>query len=342
MRAVVLVVLFALLSFPTQAAGPLVLIAKQLVQSIIIDVIEAQVADMIRASFGPCKADLAEDAVDQSRKAFDLLRSRGGPQGLGALGAAGNLGALGSGAGAIGAAPGAVGSASSALSGAAGAVGGADAARAASALSSASNAMGGATATRGMEALGVLGGQFGGAGSAELERMMRSAGGMPNMAAGMGGADMQEAMAMMQQMQNAKPLSPAEMDELAVMLERFGKVADALQPGTGCSANDYRRIFARATIATADPRLGVQAAAMTTGMFRTLHTNLKDIDIRSAEAAQTFSQMGPEDQAAFVESTVADLRARPADQRRAFIAMLDAGMLGIPENMARPLRAQLA
>lgn len=342
MRLLYVVVPLALLSFPTQAAGPLVLIAKQLVQAIIIDVIEAQVADMIRASFGPCKADLAEDAVDQSRKAFDLLRSRGGPPGLGAVG---NLGSLGSAAGALGAAPNAAAGASSVLTGAASALGGSDAARAAGALSSASGAMGSATATRGMEALGALGGQFGAqlgsGGSAELERLMQSAGGMPNMAAA-GGADMQQALAMMQQMQNAKPLSPAELEELVLMLERFGKVADAIEPGTGCSAGDYRRIFARASVATADPRLGGQPAAMISGVFRTLHTSLKDIDVKSAEAAQTFSKMGPEDQADFVASTVADLRARPPEQRRAFIAMLDAGMLGIPENMARTLRAQIA
>lgn len=90
-------VAMTLVIYPAQAAGPLVLIAKQLVQQIIVDFIEARIADTIRASFGPCKADLAEDAIQGSRAISGMLRggSSGGLASLGSVGSVGSLGALG-------------------------------------------------------------------------------------------------------------------------------------------------------------------------------------------------------------------------------------------------------
>ena len=76
----------ALASPPAPAVGPLVLIAKQIVQGMVKDFIEQRIDQAIRASFGPCKADLAEAAV-ATRRSLTGAIGGGGVPGLGALGA---------------------------------------------------------------------------------------------------------------------------------------------------------------------------------------------------------------------------------------------------------------
>ena len=99
-RVIVVFVSLILACYPAQAVAPAVLIAKEIVKQIIFDFVEARIEDGIRASFGPCKADLAEDAVKHSRTLTGLLRSSGGgmanigaPGGASSLGGLSNLGA---------------------------------------------------------------------------------------------------------------------------------------------------------------------------------------------------------------------------------------------------------
>jgi hypothetical protein len=94
-RVVVVLVSLTLACYPAQAVAPAVLIAKEIVKQIIFDFVQARVEDGIRASFGPCKADLAEDAVKTSRTLTGLLRGSSGA-GMPNIGALGNVGSLGS------------------------------------------------------------------------------------------------------------------------------------------------------------------------------------------------------------------------------------------------------
>ncbi len=94
-RVVVVLVSLTLACYPAQAVAPAVLIAKEIVKQIIFDFVQARVEDGIRASFGPCKADLAEDAVKTSRTLTGLLRGSSGA-GMPNIGALGNVGTLGS------------------------------------------------------------------------------------------------------------------------------------------------------------------------------------------------------------------------------------------------------
>ena len=327
-RPFVFLVALTLAAYPAQAAGPLVLIAKQLVQQIIVDFIEARIADTIRASFGPCKSDLAEDAIQGSRALTDMLRGgSGGMSGLGSIGNLGNLGNMGN-----------VGSAASALSGAPNVAAGVSAARAAGSVVDRAGSIGAASGGA-MEALGAMGVAIPGAGGASPEALSQLAGRMPNMPAV--AMDPQQ-MAALQQMMTAKPLDGTELDDLARTLERFGKVADAIEPGTGCSADDYRRLFARVTIMGADPRVGGMMASMTGGMLRMMYTSFKQMELSTAEAEQTFRQMSPDDRAAYVDTMAAEWKSRPPEERRAALAMLDAGMLGVPEDIRVALRERLA
>ncbi|MGZ9058867.1 MAG: hypothetical protein ACXW14_06445, partial [Burkholderiaceae bacterium] len=153
----------------------------------------------------------------------------------------------------------------------------------------------------------------------------------------------QQAMAMMQQMMNAKPLDAAEMNELALILESFGKVSEAIQPGSACSADDYRRQFARMTAMTAaQPGLGAQGGAMMNGVMRMMYTSFKDMQRSTAEAEKLFAQMNAEDRAEYVQTTLAEMKDQPPEGRRAFLAMIDAGMLGMPDDMKAAFRKQLA
>ena len=372
-RVIVVLVSLTIACYPAQAVGPAVMIAKEIVKQIIFDFVQARIEDTIRASFGPCKADLAEDAVTQSRTLTGLLRgSGGGMSNIGALGGAGNLGSLsslgaaggqvrtvrnlqnvqstaGSVAGAanlVGAAGGgdaalAVGQVAGVVSGAAGtAAGVAGSAASITSAAGGAGALGAIPGMGGMGAMSALGGQaIGGADAmAAMSRMMPQGADVP----GMGGADMQQAMAMMQQMMNAKPLDAAEVNELATIMESFGKISEAIQPGSACSADDYRRQFMRISAMGAQPGLGPQGGAMVGGVLRMMYTSFKDMQRTTAEAQQLFLQMSAEDRVEYVQTTVAEMKDQPPEGRRAFLAMIDSGMLGMPEDMRAGFRKQLA
>ena len=74
-------------------------------------------------------------------------------------------------------------------------------------------------------------------------------------------------------------------------LERFGKVAESVEPGIAFSADDYRRISARVRVA------GGPMSGMGGGMLRFMHTQLLDSEQRLAETATMFEQMSPADRA---------------------------------------------
>ena len=369
-RVIVVLVSLTLASYPAQAVAPAVLIAKEIVKQIIFDFVQARIEDGIRASFGPCKADLAEDAVKTSRTLTGLLRGSGGAgmPNIGALGNVGSLGSLGavggqvrtvrnlqnvqstadsvaSAANLVGAAGGGDGAAAvsqmaGTVAGTAGTAAGiAGSASSITGAAGAAGALGTVPGMGGMGALGALGGQIGGADAmAAMSQMMPSGAAVP----GMGGADMQQAMAMMQQMMNAKPLDAAEMNELALILESFGKISEAIQPGSACSADDYRRQFTRITAMSAQPGLGPQGGAMIGGVMRMMYTSFKDMQRTTAEAEQAFQQMSADDRVEYVQTTVAEMKDQPPEGRRAFLAMIDAGMLGMPEDMRAAFRKQLA
>jgi len=314
----------ALASTPAPAVGPLVLIAKQIVQGMVKNFIEQRIDQAIRATFGPCKADLAEAAV-ATRRSLSGAIGGGGVPGLGALGALGGLGtagaALRAGVPGQGAGLANAGAAAAALQATSGGIPGATAATlgAAAPLSGAGAAVIGA-----------------GGGAAMLQTMPGAANALGSMGAlGAGGGDMAGAMAMLQQMMSAPPLTDAEFDDFVRRLERFGKVAESIEPGIACSADDYRRMLGTVRVA------GGPMSGMGGGMLRLMHTQLLDAERRLAETATMFEQMAPEDRADMVESLATDLRSGPPEGRRATLAMIDAGMLRMPPEMAAALRARL-
>ncbi len=51
--------------------------------------------------------------------------------------------------------------------------------------------------------------------------------------------------------------------------------------------------------------------------------------------------MNADDRAAYIDTMVAEWTVRPAEERRAALAMLDAGLLGVPDDMRATLRERL-
>ncbi|MEO6745735.1 MAG: hypothetical protein ABIN08_14745, partial [Caldimonas sp.] len=212
-------VALALASPPATAVGPLVLIAKQIIQGMVKDFIEQRIDQAIRTSFGPCKADLAEAAVATRRNLTGAIGG-GGVPGLGALGAVGGAGAAGMAMRSGMPVPG-VGLATPGMNMAAlqAMIGGAPGVPGASAAALAAAGMPGSSAG----VLGALAAQAGttgsvlgaGGGGALLSTMpgAASALGSAGAAGGVGGADMAGAMAMLQQMMSAPPLTDAEFDD---------------------------------------------------------------------------------------------------------------------------------
>ncbi|MEO7404971.1 MAG: hypothetical protein ABIU95_15005 [Burkholderiales bacterium] len=365
-RSLACLLALVLVSYPAHAVAPLVLIAKEIIQQTIKSFIEDRIADSIRASFGPCKGDLAEDAIQRSRAVTGLL-GRGGPGGMGGVGAMNipnmnvpNIaGALGGGraaelaGGAAGISDRVAGAASTAsavgnVAGTAGAVAGAAGATGVAGVA------GSVAGIAGMGGMG-MGAMMPGGADAEalfgrMNRLAQSSAGMPNVAtlgatgAAGGGIDPQQMMAQIQQMMGGggAPLSPAEMNELANTLERFGKVSESIEPGSGgCSADDYRRLFGRLTITSADPRLGPMAAMMSGGVLRSIYTSFQKMEASFVEAEETFNKMSPEDRAEYVDTTVADLKDRSPKEKQMYVAFLDSGLIGAPADMRAALRKRL-
>jgi hypothetical protein len=362
-RWVACLLIAAFASLPAQAFAPLVLLAKEMAKQFIRNFIEGRIDDAIRASFGPCKRDIAQDVIQRRRQLTGPLEGGGGPMpGIGGLASLGNLGAA---MGALRGAGGAMGggainpgnipsmadmaaaAGNSRVASVAQAAGRAQegeqvveqassviakASSAADQVSSAADRVAGATAE--VQAA---------AGTAGIAGISTGAhpGGMPGMpmGAGPGGIDMQAAMSMMQQMMSGPPLSPAEFDDLIVKLVRWGKVSEAVYPGTGCSEEDYRRLLGRASVTAArDPRGG----AMYGGMLRMIYTTFQDMEQKFARADELFLQMTPQDRADYVETMSADLKSGVPENRRAFLAILDQGLLHPPQDMLAALRQQLA
>jgi hypothetical protein len=349
--------------YPAHAVAPAVILVKQLVQKMVGDWIEAGVATSIRASFGPCKQDLAEEAVNRTRGSVSGLIG-GGMPGLGGLGNLGKLANIGGAAGNVGTVTGAAGTAGRVV-GAAGRV--ADATGAAGSAASAPTlpaipgmpGMPGMTGIPGMPGMpSMMAGGIPGTPTMppEFAARMRDMVGISldqmspehraQMTTGQGGVG--NSFASMQQMMSAPPLSADEVNELALILERLSKASQNLTPdraatNTACTADDFRRIFGRMTGASAGPNAAAMAAVapMMNGMLRMMHTSFSQMQQRLGESEVMLQKLSPEEREEYVETMATELASKPAEHRAAMRAMIDNGLMRGPEEMMRALRSRI-
>jgi len=316
------------------AALPLALLGKQIIQSIVQSLVEDAIHATLLATLGPCDGALASSALTNAQA---LLGSRGGmpslPGGIPGLppGIPGGGGMSALPAGVPGLPPGLAGG--GAMTGAAGGLG----------------AMAGAGALAGglgglpignLSALGV-------GGSTEhlppqMREMMRNQleeelrerradqrkrGLTPEQIEAedrqLAQEQLHQAEEIMAMLRDSQPLSTAELDEFVSQYEKLSKLAP---DGAPCSPESLRRLLAPAA-----------AVPMAAGPIRMMLRSFHALDRGMVEARQTFAAMTPADQAEFVRQMSDQIEDWSEEDRQGFASLLRTNPFGMPE----PLRDEL-
>jgi len=284
--------LLILLSLPAQAIGPLAFLAKDLVKNIVRSFVEGQIDKML-ASAGPCGLPIA---------------------GPGAGGIAGMLG----GGGAMPGLRSIPGGGKMSLSGSAGAAKGA--------LPSTPGMGGGMAIPPGME--GMRKDQMGQAqammakeqaehgADVEDKESLGSPGTAPDMATAM------------QAMQEGEPLTSAEVDELATLLEQMSTAMPSAAPQ--CKPGELKTVLQQAS-----------DSPMTGGVLRMMLGSMRDMQKKLDEARATFANMPEAERGEYVETMAAEFRGWDKDNKQALLGMVETNFLGMPDTMKTQLLARL-
>jgi len=251
--------LVILLSLPAQAIGPLAFLAKDLVKNIVRSFVEGQIDKML-ASAGPCGLPIAGPGAGGLA---GMLGGRGAMPGVSSMPDAGKM----------------------SLSGAAGAARGA--------LPSMPGMGGGVAIPPGME--GMMKEQM-----AQAQAMMakeqaeQGADVQDKEGPGSPGAAPDMATAM-QAMQEGEPLTSAEVDELATLLERMSTAMPSAAPQ--CKPGELKTVLQQAS-----------DSPMTGGMLRMMLEPMRDMQKKLDEARATFAKMSAAERGEYVETMAAEFR----------------------------------
>jgi hypothetical protein len=321
MRRWIAALLLAVGCGPIEAALPLALLGKQLVQSIVESLVEDAIHASLRALLGPCDGALASAALTNVQA---VVGSRGAVAGLPAgipplpAGIAGAVGASFSGA-AAGALAG-VGTAIVAPGAAAGPVG--------------------ELVADTVSSLGLEGGAAGfgpqirqmieDAREEDMRERRADQGRRGLTPAQIEAEDRQiakeqlrEAEETVAMLRDSKPLSGAELEEFVAIYERFARLAP---DGAQCSPESLRRMLAPSMV-----------LPMTAAPVRMMLRSFRELDREMSEARRTFAAMTPEDRADFVREMSGQIDDWPEADRQAFASLLRAN----PFEMPAPLRDEL-
>jgi len=284
--------LVTLLSLPAQAIGPLAFLAKDLVKGIVRSFVEGQIDKML-ASAGPCGLPIAGPGAGGLA---GMLGGRGAMPGLSSMRGAGKV----------------------PLSGAAGAAKGA--------LPSMPGMGGGMAIPPGME--GMMKDQMAQAqammakeqaeqgADVEDKESLGKPGAMPDMATAM------------QAMQEGEPLTSAEVDELATLLERMSTAMPSAAPQ--CKPGELKTVLQQAS-----------DSPMTGGVLRMMLGSMRDMQQKLDEARATFAKMPEAERSEYVETMAAEFRGWDKDNKQALLGMVETNFLGMPDTMKTQLLARL-
>ena len=284
--------LVILLSLPAQAIGPLAFLAKDLVKNIVRSFVEGQIDKML-ASTGPCGLPIAGPGAGGLA---GMLGGRGAMPGLSSMRGAGKM----------------------PLSGAAGVAKGT--------LPSMPGMGGGMAIPPGME--GMMKDQM-----AQAQAMMakeqaehgadvqdKEGPGSPGAAPDMATA--------MQAMQEGPPLTSAEVDELATLLERMSTAMPSAAPQ--CKPGELKTALQQAS-----------DSPMTGGVLRMMLGSMRDMQKKLDEARDTFAKMPEPERGEYVETMAAEFRGWDKDNKQALLGMVETNFLGMPDTMKTQLLARL-
>ena len=284
--------LVILLSLPAQAIGPLAFLAKDLVKGIVRSFVEGQIDKML-ASAGPCGLTIAGPGA---AGLAGMLGGRGAMPGLSSMRGAGKMPLSGAACAAKGAPP------------------------------SMPGAGGGMAIPPGME--GVMKDQM-----AQAQAMMaeeqaehgadvqdKDGPGSPGAAPDMATA--------MQAMQEGEPLTSAEVDELATLLERMSTAMPSAAPQ--CKPGELKTVLQQAS-----------DSPMTGGVLRMMLGSMRDMQKNLDEARATFAKMPEAERGEYVETMAAEFRGWDKENKQALLGMVETNFLGMPDTMKTQLLARL-
>jgi hypothetical protein len=281
-----------LFSLPAQAIGPLAFMAKDLVKGIVKSFVEGQIDKML-ASAGPCGLPIAGPGAGGLA---GMLGGRGTMPGLSSMRGAGAMTRPGV----------------------------ADAAK--GALPSMPGMGDGMAMPPNME--GMMKDQM-----AQAQAMMAkeqakhgtdvqdkeglgSPGAAPNMAT------------VMQAMQDGEPLTSAEVDELATLLERMSTAMPSAAPQ--CKPGELKTVLQQAS-----------DSPMTGGVLRMMLGSMRDMQKKLDEARATFANMPEAERSEYVETMAAEFRGWDKENKQALLGMVETNFLGMPDTMKTQLLARL-
>jgi len=284
--------LVILLSLPAQAIGPLAFLAKDLVKGIVRSFVEGQIDKML-ASAGPCGLPIAGPGVGGLA---GMLGGRGAMPGLSSMRGAGKM----------------------PLSGAAGAARGT--------LPSMPGMGGGVAIPPGME--GMMKEQMAQA-QAMMAKEQAEQGADVQDKEGLGSPGAAPDMATaMQAMQDGEPLTGAEVDEMATLLERMSTAMPSAAPQ--CKPGELKTVLQQAS-----------DSPMTGGGLRMMLGAMRDMQQKLDEARATFAKMPEPERGEYVETMAAEFRGWDKDNKQALLGMVETNFLGMPDTMKTQLLARL-
>ncbi len=293
-RKAACLLLMMTLAVPAQAQTPVVFLAREIIKSIVETFVKDKLISML-STMGPCGLPLGPSGGLATLAG--LLGGGGGLAGLPSMPGMPSLSALAGGAG-----------------------------------------MG---SLQGIGAAGQIAGMAGGAAQlagmqAGIEKMLREqtaqlptadADGETGEAGEAGDAEVAappDIAQLTQEMQDATPLSSAEIDELGGLMERLS----AAMPSRAnpCKPGELTQVLH----STADVPMG-------SGMLRMMLQPMRDMGKSVAEAHDRFALMSDSESVEYVALMADEARGWDEENRKAFAGMVETNFLGMPQ----PMRAQL-
>jgi hypothetical protein len=132
----------------------------------------------------------------------------------------------------------------------------------------------------------------------------------------------------MQAMQEGPPLTSAEVEELATLLERMSTAMPSAAPK--CKPGELKTVLQRAS----DSPMGG-------GVLRMMLSSMRDMQKNLDEARATFAKMTELERGEYVETMAAEFRGWDKENRQALLGMVESNFLGMPDTMKTQLLTRL-
>jgi hypothetical protein len=138
-----------------------------------------------------------------------------------------------------------------------------------------------------------------------------------------------QAMAALQAMRSAPPLSDVEADEL---VDRLVKVSKAIPDHElPCTPQELKLVF------------GMSASMpMGAGSFRMMLDALRQMDDQSKKVHECFTQMSPAEEEQAIDLIVAEVAGAQPEERKMAAGLLQSDLVGLPLHVRDKLRTRLA